>query len=592
MLDSPDQPLSLLGDRYRITRILSEGGFGTTYLAIDTLLPSQRKCVVKQLRPIEEDAHINTLVQERFEREAVILESLGGRSDQIPSLYAQFVEKNVFYLVEEWIEGDTLIAKIQKEGLLSENAVQKILISLLKVLSDIHAANLLHRDIKPDNIILRWQDGKPVLIDFGAVKETMGADQAEMSSASVVVGTPGFMPAEQITGQPVDASDLYSLGVTAIYLLTGNMPQELDTDLATGQYLWHHLVPGLSSGFMAVIDQATQTHAHDRFPTAEEMLQALQSHASSDASVASFQPIPTAISTLPTDAVQASQLSGQYATQISQPASPVPKPKEWYKPIVTGGLIGLTVLGASTLAAQHLPQFLAAYQDTPEESAPTVSPPPQTLSPSIAQPPIPADPLRQPAVSMPTNATVMGRPGAKNIRLGVGTQQGVVGKARPGDRVQVLKSAYNADGYLWYQIFAPKTTTEGWIASHLVDVDAGVNTLKKVRSVRPRPIFKLPLYKRPQYRKLPVFRRSRRGYCTFLANDRKHIVNDPCTIADNKAGTYQIRWSDGISTTITTEPKVAIDGVPAVKVQTSATSLTVSGKKGKVGFCWDCNLDD
>ena len=588
MTESSGQTLPLLGNRYRIIQTLSEGGFGTTYLATDTLLPSQRKCVVKQLKPIEKDDLINAVVQERFEREAVILESLGTNNDQIPSLYAQFVEENVFYLVEEWIEGDTLIAKIQKEGLLSENAVQKLLISLLQVLSNIHAAHLLHRDIKPDNIILRWQDGKPVLIDFGAVKETMGADLAEDTSASVVVGTPGFMPSEQITGQPVDASDLYSLGLTAIYLLTGKMPQELETDLATGQYLWHQSLPGLSSGFKAVIDQATQTHAHDRFTTAQEMLQALQSQASVDVSATSFQPIPTAISTLPTDAAQPPHPAGQYATQMSQPAAPVPKPKEWYKPIATGALIGLTFLGASTLAAQHLPQFLEAYQDT-EENDPIVSSSP---SPSMAPAPIPAEPASPPAASIPTNATVMGRPGAKNIRFGVGTQQGVVGKARPGERVQVLKSAYNTDGYMWYQVFAPKTATDGWIASHLVDVDAGVSTLQKVRSVRSRPIFKLPRYQRPPYRKLPIFRRSRQGYCTFLANDRKHIVNDPCTIADNKAGTYQIRWSDGISTTITTEPKVAIDGVPAVKVQASSTSLTVSGKKGKVGFCWDCNLDN
>lgn len=588
MIDSPDQILPLLGNRYRILQTLSEGGFGTTFLATDTLLPSQRKCVVKQLKPIDKDDLVNAVVQERFEREAVILESLGTNHDQIPSLYAQFVEENVFYLVEEWIEGDTLIAKIQKEGLLSENAVQKLLISLLQVLRDIHAANLLHRDIKPDNIILRWQDGKPVLIDFGAVKETMGIGLAEDTSPSVVVGTPGFMPSEQITGHPVDASDLYSLGLTAIYLLTGKMPQELETDLATGQYLWHQSVPGLSPEFIAVIDQATQTHAHDRFTTAEEMLEALQSQVS-DVAVASVQPIPTAISARPTDAAQASHPTGQYVTQMSQPAAPVQKPKEWYKPIVTGGVIGLTVLGASTLAAQHLPQFLAAYQETAAESDSTVSPSPQTSPPPMTQAPIPAEPVRQPSASIPTNATVMGRPGAKNIRLGVGTHQGVVGKARPGDRVQVLKSAYNSDGYLWYQVFAPQTATEGWIASHLVDVDAGVSPLQKVRSVRPRPILKLPRYQQPKYRPLPVFRRSRQGYCTFLAKDRKHIVNDPCTIADNQAGTYRLRWSDGISTTITTEPQVAIDGVPAVKIQGSPTSLTVSGKKGKVGFCWDCN---
>lgn len=185
----------LLDNRYRIIKTLGSGGFGETYLAEDTQMPSQRRCVIKQLKPIQNNTQIYQLVQKRFQREAAILEELGSTSNQIPSLYAYFQFNDQFYLVQELIAGDTVTEKIQQHGILTENAVREILLSLLPVLEYVHSKRIIHRDIKPDNIILRHHDGKPVL------------------------GTPGFMPSEQASGRPVYSSDLYSLGLTAIYLL-------------------------------------------------------------------------------------------------------------------------------------------------------------------------------------------------------------------------------------------------------------------------------------------------------------------------------------------------------------------------------------
>ncbi|MBX9253999.1 serine/threonine protein kinase [Desmonostoc muscorum CCALA 125] len=269
---------TLLNNRYRVIRTLGSGGFGETFLAEDTQMPSNRRCVIKQLRPIQNNPQIYQLVQERFQREAAILEDLGGTSNQIPTLYAYFQSDGQFYLVQEWIEGDTLTAKVHEQGLLSESAVREILINLLPVLEQVHNQRIVHRDIKPDNIILRHRDHKAVLIDFGAVRESMGTvvNSQGLPTSSIVIGTPGFMPSEQAAGRPVYSSDLYSLGITAIYLLTGKQPQELETDSRSGEIIWHRHALSISPTLAGVIDRAIAYHPRDRFATAREMLDALQ----------------------------------------------------------------------------------------------------------------------------------------------------------------------------------------------------------------------------------------------------------------------------------------------------------------------------
>ncbi len=269
---------TLLNNRYRVIRTLGSGGFGETFLAEDTQMPSNRRCVIKQLRPIQNNPQIYQLVQERFQREAAILEDLGGTSNQIPTLYAYFQSDGQFYLVQEWIEGDTLTAKVHEQGLLSESAVREILIHLLPVLEQVHNHRIVHRDIKPDNIILRHRDHKAVLIDFGAVRESMGTvvNSQGLPTSSIVIGTPGFMPSEQAAGRPVYSSDLYSLGMTAIYLLTGKQPQELETDSRSGEIIWQRHALSISPTLAGVIDRAIAYHPRDRFATAREMLDALQ----------------------------------------------------------------------------------------------------------------------------------------------------------------------------------------------------------------------------------------------------------------------------------------------------------------------------
>lgn len=269
---------ALLNNRYRILKTLGRGGFGETYLTEDTHMPSRRKCVLKQLKPMVKQPKTPSWMKERFRREAAILEELGNSCDRIPQLYAYFSEDDKFYLVQEWIEGLTLDQYWSQEGNLHRDEVRQILLQILPVLEYVHSRRIIHRDIKPENIILRRGDKLPFLIDFGAVKEAIATEvnQNTGSTFSASIGTPGYMSSEQAAGRPIYSSDLYSLGLTAIFLLTGKSPHELETDPRSGEIVWQEYAFNLDSGLAGVIDKAIRFHPRDRFPTAKAMLDALQ----------------------------------------------------------------------------------------------------------------------------------------------------------------------------------------------------------------------------------------------------------------------------------------------------------------------------
>ncbi|MDJ0589743.1 MAG: serine/threonine-protein kinase [Pleurocapsa sp. MO_226.B13] len=269
---------ALLNNRYRILKTLGRGGFGETYLTEDTHMPSGRKCVLKQLKPMVKDPKTPLWMKERFQREAAILEELGEGNAQIPRLYAYFSEDDKFYLVQEWIEGLTLDQYWQQEGNLHRDEVRQILLQLLPVLDYVHSRRIIHRDIKPDNIILRQGDNLPFLIDFGAVKEAIATEvnQKTSSSFSASIGTPGYMSSEQAAGRPIYSSDLYSLGLTAIFLLTGKHPHDLETDPRNGEIIWVEHANNLDPELIEVIDRAIRFHPRDRFSSAREMFDALK----------------------------------------------------------------------------------------------------------------------------------------------------------------------------------------------------------------------------------------------------------------------------------------------------------------------------
>ncbi len=310
-----------LHQRFQVLEKLAQGGFGTTFLAEDTHLPSHRRCVVKQLKPEAPNQKSYAIALDYFQKEATLLEQL--HHGQIPQLYAYFENEGQFYLVQEWIDGLTLGQKVIENGPLPEDEVQQILLRLLPVVSYLHSHNVIHRDIKPDNIILRARDQIPVLIDFGSVKQTLRTliNASGEVTCSVVIGSGGFMPPEQAAQRVVYSSDLYSLGMTAVYLLTGKLPYSIEKEPRTGELLWHQYAPRVSSQLKAVLDKVIQINPGDRFTTASEMLQAIETSASlppTAAAVMTTAQAPTLVNQVPNTAEQQLSPFSSVPTTYSQ----------------------------------------------------------------------------------------------------------------------------------------------------------------------------------------------------------------------------------------------------------------------------------
>ena len=266
----------LLDRRYQVTQVLGAGGFGRTYLAQDTRRPGNPTCVVKQLKPVSSEPGFLETARRLFTSEAETLEQLGNH-DQITRLLAYFEEDQEFYLVQEFIEGHTLTQELQPGQRWEESRVITLLGEVLSILEFVHHHGVIHRDIKPDNLIRRNSDGKLVLVDFGAVKQirTQLASAYGQASNTIAVGTPGYMASEQARGQPRPSSDIYALGIVGIQALTGLMPMQMQEDLSTGEILWEHLVP-VSRGLANVLTRMVRYHFKDRYQSATEALQALQ----------------------------------------------------------------------------------------------------------------------------------------------------------------------------------------------------------------------------------------------------------------------------------------------------------------------------
>jgi serine/threonine protein kinase/GTPase SAR1 family protein len=270
---------TVLAGRYSFIKPLGGGGFGQTFLATDRHLPGQPVCVVKQFKPRSNTGDSLQIAKRLFDLEAAVLYRLGSH-DQIPRLLAHFEQAGEFYLVQEWIEGASLQEELARRGHLEEPEVGSLVQNLLEVLTFVHQQNVIHRDIKPSNIIHRQSDRRFVLIDFGAVKQVTAPTGAiGQATLTVIVGSPGYMPPEQLASQPHFSSDLYALGIVALQALTGIPAIELPRDLETGEICCAALGDRLSISphLATVLDTLVRYDYRHRYPTATHALEAFQS---------------------------------------------------------------------------------------------------------------------------------------------------------------------------------------------------------------------------------------------------------------------------------------------------------------------------
>jgi serine/threonine-protein kinase len=267
----------LFRDRYRVIKKLGQGGFGVTYLAQNATLPGEPYCVIKQLCPKAGSELSLERAKVRFRREARALANLGSHS-QIPQLLDYFTTGGEFYLVQDYIHGETLAQEVRRVGRLTEAQVKYFLREIIPVVRFIHRNRVIHRDIKPPNIIRSERDRRLVLIDFGAVREFL-ADVDDHTSvqapATQFVGTPGFAPPEQLALRPCFASDVYALGMTCLYLLTARTPIEFDQDPHTGAIRWQNTVT-VGSHLAMVLDKMLMPDAQDRYISVDELERALE----------------------------------------------------------------------------------------------------------------------------------------------------------------------------------------------------------------------------------------------------------------------------------------------------------------------------
>jgi serine/threonine protein kinase len=375
------EPLPLLegeiiSHRYRIIRLLGQGGFGRTYLVEDS--QTKQNCVLKEFAPQVEKSEDLQKAKELFEREAKVLQKL--QHPQIPrfhtSLQAKLGSHDFFFLVQDFVAGEDLLDLLEKRqgSGFTEAEIIQMLQDILPVLGYIHSQNVVHRDISPDNLMLRHGDNLPVLIDFGGVKQLPASEgmwmTTQMPANRTLLGKKGYAPEEQLRqGKAFPSSDLYSLAVTCLVLLTGKEPQEL-YDSFQGTWRWGSQIK-VSQKLEVIFKKMLAYKPSDRYLNAEAVIKDLQSFSTP---VKTTNPNITKMKTMlaaPGINLRGNSLASKFhsKTQLAVAALPMPM---WMRPfavsvigtsavvLTIGGiwaLGGAVVQGVSSISLPQIPSI-------------------------------------------------------------------------------------------------------------------------------------------------------------------------------------------------------------------------------------------
>lgn len=424
---------TILQNRYRIVDVLGQGGFGRTYLAEDQGR-FRELCALKEFIPAQTGEYVLQKSQELFQREAEILYQI--QHPQIPQFRATFEQDQRLFLVQDYVQGKTFHALLDERKArgfaFSEAEVMQFLQQMLPVLAHIHAKGIIHRDISPDNIILREQDLLPVLIDFGVVKEI--ATRIHLGGTApqaTTVGKLGYAPPEQMqTGRAYPSSDLYALAVTAIVLLTGREPQELFNE-ATLTWHWQRWV-AVNAGFAQILNQMLSPRTTDRYQSVAEVARALQ-----NLNTAAAAPLPSPQA--PPDPAVSQMATIAVGRKPTDPAAPTPNSTEayvptprvrslWDDPLTVFSIGTALALAAGFGSWAIVSTLLTPSAPTPSPSESPIASTPPTLSPSPTPSPTPT----------PSPSPVSY---SQRLRIAPGSSRNVDGTLRANQTVSYIVAA-------------------------------------------------------------------------------------------------------------------------------------------------------
>jgi eukaryotic-like serine/threonine-protein kinase len=282
-------PGDILCDRYEIIEKLGRGGFAITYTAKDLEQLENSPCVVKEiLPPKSNDPRVLQRARSQFEIEAEALRSLGKQHSRIPNLIARFEDKGNFYLIQEYISGQSLRDELTTGTRWTQKQVIVLLEEILSIIEFVHGQGMVHRDIHPGNLIRRLCDGSIVLIDFGAVREisTLAVTNSGEITTTQAIGIPGYMPVEQLLmpWNPQPYNDIYAIGAIALQAFTHVHPNNLPRDPhpQSCEFLWHYSTPDrelpqVSDDLRRILNKMVRYDFNNRYESATDVLQALRS---------------------------------------------------------------------------------------------------------------------------------------------------------------------------------------------------------------------------------------------------------------------------------------------------------------------------
>jgi serine/threonine protein kinase, bacterial len=253
---------------YQILRTLGRGGMGTTYLVWNQTKDERGAPLLLVLKEMNADMAQIAKARELFEREARILKSLNHPG--IPKYYDFFVENSQKYLVMELIHGQNLEQMVYSKGAFEPEEAIKLMIQICEVLDYLHSLTppLIHRDVKPANLMMRFLDRRLMLLDFGAVKEVG-------TSLDTRIGVEGYTAPEQYRGKPAPQSDLYAIGATLIFLVSGKAPMQYYVYKGSRYQFDIDNIPEMTPELGAVITKVCEPNLRDRYQTAQELSEAL-----------------------------------------------------------------------------------------------------------------------------------------------------------------------------------------------------------------------------------------------------------------------------------------------------------------------------